>query len=70
MKKVNIYEITIRDNSDKKEITKAMTFLGSLKFSEEEMNGKINELSGGQKAKLLLIKLASKLIALLYLFTT
>lgn len=44
-------------NKDKEEITKAMTFLGSLKFSEEEMNGKIGELSGGQKAKLLLIKL-------------
>ncbi len=44
-------------NKDKEEITKAMTFLGSLKFSEEEMNGKISELSGGQKAKLLLIKL-------------
>lgn len=44
-------------NKDKEEITKAMTFLGSLKFSEEEMNGRISELSGGQKAKLLLIKL-------------
>ena len=28
-----------------------------MKFSEEEMEGKISELSGGQKAKLLLVKL-------------
>ena len=42
---------------DKEERTKALTFLGSNKFKEEEMNGKIENLSGGQKAKLLLIKL-------------
>ena len=47
----------ICNSKDKDNITLAMTFLGSLKFSEEEMYGKISELSGGQKAKLLLIKL-------------
>lgn len=42
---------------DKENRTKALTFLGSNKFKEEEMNGKIENLSGGQKAKLILIKL-------------
>lgn len=42
---------------DKEERTKALTFLGSNKFKEEEMINKIENLSGGQKAKLLLIKL-------------
>ena len=41
---------------DKEERTKALTFLGSNKFKEEEMVGKIKKLSGGQKAKLILIK--------------
>ncbi len=41
---------------DKEERTKALTFLGSNKFKEEEMNDKIENLSGGQKAKLILIK--------------
>ncbi len=35
----------------------AQTFLGSLKFTMEEMNQKISNLSEGQKAKLLLLKL-------------
>ena len=42
---------------DKENRTKALTFLGSNKFKEEEMTSKIENLSGGQKAKLLLIKL-------------
>lgn len=42
---------------DKELRTKALTFLGSNKFKEEEMIGNIENLSGGQKAKLLLIKL-------------
>lgn len=41
---------------NKEERTKALTFLGSNKFKEEEMNGYIGDLSGGQKAKLILIK--------------
>jgi len=44
-------------DKDKESITLAKTFLGSMKFNEEEMEGKISNLSGGQKAKLLLIKL-------------
>jgi len=34
-----------------------MTFLGSLKFVDYEMNNNIKELSGGQKAKIFLVKL-------------
>lgn len=41
----------------KDDITKARTYLGSMKFTSEETEGKINELSGGQKAKLYLLKL-------------
>lgn len=37
--------------------TQVRTYLGSLKFTKEEVLGKIENLSGGQKAKLLLIKL-------------
>ena len=44
-------------NKEKGQITLGRTFLGSMKFTEDEMDGKISQLSGGQKAKLLLIKL-------------
>lgn len=37
---------------------KAMTYLGALKFTGEEMSYPIKNLSGGQKAKLFLIKIA------------
>lgn len=37
--------------------TQVRTYLGSLKFTKEEVLSKINNLSGGQKAKLLLSKL-------------
>jgi len=39
----------------KDEITKIRTFLGSMKYTHEEMTGKIEALSGGQKAKLLFL---------------
>lgn len=39
----------------KEEITKARTYLGSMKFTHEEMTGKIGALSGGQQAKLLFL---------------
>ena len=39
----------------KEEITQARTYLGSMKFTHEEMTGKIGALSGGQQAKLLLL---------------
>lgn len=48
----------ITDNSkNKDEITKVRMYLGNMKFTSEEMTGKINNLSGGSKAKLILIKL-------------
>ena len=43
---------------DKEEITKLRTFLGSLKYTIDEMDHPIRELSGGQKAKVLLLKMS------------
>lgn len=40
---------------DRQEETKIRTFLGSLKFTGEEMDHPVRELSGGQKAKLYLL---------------
>lgn len=42
---------------DKEEITKIRTFLGSMKYTPDEMEHEIAELSGGQKAKLLFLKM-------------
>ncbi|MGD2197183.1 ATP-binding cassette domain-containing protein [Lysinibacillus fusiformis] len=42
---------------DKEAMTKAFTHLGSMKFTSDEMQQKIGQLSGGQKAKLLLLKM-------------
>lgn len=39
----------------KNEITKARTYMGSMRFTQEEMAGKIGNLSGGQKAKILFL---------------
>lgn len=41
----------------KEEETLARTYMGSMKFTQEEMESKIGNLSGGQKAKLFLLKL-------------
>ena len=41
----------------KEEITRALTFLGSMRYTHEEMLGRISELSGGQKAKLFFLNL-------------
>ena len=43
---------------DKEEISRICTYLGSLRFTIEEMYHKISELSGGQKAKLILLNLS------------
>lgn len=43
---------------NKQERTRIRTFLGSLKITAEEMKHPIAELSGGQKAKVLLLKLS------------
>lgn len=47
----------IKTEYTKEEETLARTYMGSMKFTTEEMVGKIKNLSGGQKAKLFLLKL-------------
>ncbi|WP_230874964.1 ATP-binding cassette domain-containing protein [Lysinibacillus cavernae] len=42
---------------DKEAMTRAFTILGSMKFTSDEMQQKIGNLSGGQKAKLLIVKM-------------
>lgn len=43
---------------DKEETTRIRTWLGSLKFTADEMSHPIAELSGGQKAKVLLLRMS------------
>ena len=43
---------------DKEERTRIRTYLGSLKYTADEMDHPIRELSGGQKAKVLLLSLS------------
>lgn len=43
---------------DKEERTKIRTYLGSLKYTTDEMEHCCRELSGGQKAKILLLKMS------------
>mgnify|MGYP001625340410 CR=1 FL=1 len=43
-------------NSIKEDLTKARAYLGNMKFTRDEMNGKIKDLSNGSKAKLILTK--------------
>ena len=45
-------------SGEKEEITRIRTFLGSMKYTADEMNHSIGELSGGQKAKVLLLKMS------------
>lgn len=47
----------ISPTSNKDEITKSRTMLGNMNFTKSEMTGRINNLSNGSKAKLLLAKL-------------
>lgn len=49
----------LAQDTTKEEITKVRTYLGSLKFTVEEMNRPIAELSGGQVAKLYFSQLTS-----------
>ena len=44
-------------NGDKDELTMIRTYLGSLKYTVDEMEHPISELSGGQRAKVLLLKM-------------
>lgn len=43
---------------EKEEITRIRTWLGSLKYTVDEMGHPMRELSGGQKAKVLLLKMS------------
>ena len=45
-------------SGDKEEVTTARTYLGAMKYTAEEMFHPVGELSGGQKAKLLLLKIS------------
>lgn len=45
-------------SGDKQERTRIRTFLGALKYTPDEMEHPISELSGGQKAKVYLLKLS------------
>ena len=45
-------------SGDKEERTKIRTYLGSLNYTTDEMEHSISELSGGQKAKIFLLKMS------------
>lgn len=47
----------LQRQGSREELSQIMTYLGSLKFTREEMARPLDRLSGGQKAKLLLIKM-------------
>ena len=51
----------------KNTITKVRTYLGSMKFTADEMLGKIGKLSGGQKAKILFLDMVLKNVNVLVL---
>lgn len=54
-------------SGEKEERTKIRTFLGALKFTADEMNRPVAELSGGQKAKILLLKMSLEHVNVLVL---
>ena len=47
----------LQEKGDREELTRIMTYLGALRYLPEEMERPIQQLSGGQKAKLLLMRL-------------
>lgn len=53
----NVLDYVAETAYDKEEITRIRTYLACLKFTKEEVNGPIQDLSGGQKAKLFIAKL-------------
>jgi len=50
----------LASDARKDTITKVRTYLGSMKFTAEEMLGKAGKLSGGQKAKILFLDMVLK----------
>lgn len=56
---LNMTPVDFLDNSGRKEErTRIRTYLGSLRYTPEEMEHPVGELSGGQKAKVLLLKMS------------
>ena len=56
---MDITPVDFLDKSgDKEERTRIRTYLGSLKYTADEMEHPIKELSGGQKAKVLLLQMS------------
>ena len=47
----------LQANYDKDKLTNALTFLGTMKFTRDEMKRKIGELSGGQRAKIIFLNM-------------
>lgn len=47
----------LNTSGSKEDITKAFTYMGGMKFTRDEMEHTIGDLSGGQKAKLILLKM-------------
>ena len=47
----------LSESGDKEEITRIRTWLGSMKYTADEMEHPIRELSGGQKEKIFLLKM-------------
>lgn len=45
----------LADNYSKEDVTRARTYMGGMRFTHEEMTGKIGSLSGGQKTKILFL---------------
>ncbi|MDD5899553.1 MAG: ATP-binding cassette domain-containing protein [Lachnospiraceae bacterium] len=59
MLKLDLTPVDFLDKTgEKEERTKIRTYLGSLKYTADEMEHPIRELSGGQKAKVLLLKMS------------
>ena len=48
----------LAESGKKEEIGRVRTYLGSMKYTADEMSHPVGELSGGQKAKLLLLKMS------------
>ena len=48
----------LKTRGDKEETTRIRTWLGSMKFTADEMEHTVSELSGGQKAKLFFMKMS------------
>lgn len=56
---LDVTPVEYLDDTGEKEVrTRIRTYLGSLKYTADEMDHPIRELSGGQKAKVLLLKMS------------